>query len=660
MRGWIAGLLALGLAWPAAGEEGMWTFQNVPAAAMRQAYRWAPDEAWLGRVAAASVRIASGCSASVASPNGLVLTNHHCISACLTAADGADLRAEGLAAGERRCPGLAVDAPALAREVTAEIERATAGAPPGAFAARRDAEIARLIGDCPADLCEVATLYQGGQYWLYAYRRFSDVRLVFAPEAAIAHFGGEADNFEFPRHAFDVALLRLYERGRPAQTPAYLSLRAAPLREGELTLIAGYPGATERLLTTAQLAFQRDLVLPLRLALLRDLQARVQAYALQGEPQRRASAEMLYTSANLLRALEGRRLALADPETFAMATRREAALRARFERDALLRPVAAGAWDEIDAAMAAYRGFYVAHQLAELRLGQGAQVMAWARQLVRATGEARERPAPMLAAAPPDRGVEEARVHSWLARVEALLPADHPLRRHALAAQEPAALAARLVRGTTLSDPAVRRALWQGGPAAVAASADPLIVYMRAWDEEALALRAQYEAQVERPVALAQERIGQARFRAFGDSAYPDATFALRLSYGRVAGWTEPDGRRIGAMTTIGGLWPRVTQIAPHIAPARWLAARGALDEGVVFNAVTTNDTIGGYSGSPVLDRDGRIVGVAFDGNAHSLAGAYIYDGARNRTVIIAAQAIEAALRRVYGLDALADELAGR
>lgn len=675
MRGWIAGLLALGLAASAQGEEGMWTFQNVPADSMRAAYRWAPDEAWLARVQGASARIAAGCSAAVVSGRGLVLTNHHCVSTCLTSRDGADLRAEGVRT-ERRCQGMTIDAPLGARDVTAEIEAATTDAAPAAFARVRDEAIARLVAACEADACEVAPLYQGGQYWLYSYRRFTDVRLVFAPEADIAHFGGEDDNFQFPRHAFDVALLRLYENGRPAATPAHLSFRAEPLRDGELTLVAGYPGATERLLTIAQMAQQRDQLLPLRIAMLRDLRSRVQIYALQGEPQRRASAELLYSAGNLVKALEGRRAALADRETFGLAERAEAALQAHLNRDMLLAPVAAGAWREIEAASRAYAGFYAAHQLAEPRLGQGSVAMIWARHIIRAADE-RETPetrrlAPyagaQLAATRAfvlngdvmDRGLEEARVVSWLTILETALAADHPLRRRALGDEAPEALAARLVRGTTLFDPAVRRALWDGGAAAVAASTDPLIVYMRAWDSDARVLRARYEQDVEAPIARAQERIAQARFRAFGDDVYPDATFSLRLSFGRVAGWTEPNGRVVGPLTTLGGLWPRAGAAAPMIVPQSWLSARGALDDRIVFNAVTTNDTIGGSSGSPVLDSEGRIVGVAFDGNIHSLGGAYVYDGRRNRTILLSAQVIDAALRRVYGLDALADEMAGR
>lgn len=679
MRGWIAALAALALTASARAEEGMWTFQNLPEAAMRAAYGgWAPDQAWRERVSASSVRLASGCSGAVMSGAGLVLTNHHCVSACLAAlgGDGANLLAEGFAAAgrgeERRCPGLVVDAPLSATDVTEEIERAAGGAPPALFAIARDAAFGRLVAACEqsADSCEVVTLYQGGQYWLYAYRRFEDVRLVFAPEGAAAHYGGAAANFQFPRFAFDVALLRLYENGSPARTPTHLSLRARPLSEGEPALIAGYPGATERLLTSAQRRFQRDVALPFRIALLREWSAQLSAYAAPDARAAQAAADELYTVENLLKALEGRRAALADAALMAAADNAEAAFRAHLARDSVLAPVAAGAWEEIEAASNRRRAAYAAYQLAEPRLGQGSDLMLWARHIVRAAdaaagpdasrlpayraGRLEATRASVLREMQLDAGLEQARIASWLTAIAAELPASHPLRQRALGAETPEALAARLVQGTALFSSAARRALWNGGSNAVASSADPLIVFMRGWESEARALRQQYETEVEGPIVRAQERIAQARFRAFGDTLYPDATFTLRLSHGRVAGWRE-GGAAVPALTRLGALWSGADPVSP-----RWLAAAGALDNGLAFNAVTTNDTIGGYSGSPVLDRDGQVIGAAFDGNMHSLGGAYHYDGARNRTVIVTAEIIDAALRRVYGLDALADELAGR
>lgn len=675
-----AALSVLAFAGAAAAEEGMWTFDSFPVERMRDDAGWAPDQTWLDRAMRASARI-PGCSASVVSGQGLVLTNHHCVIACVQSLSSAerDFLAEGFQARSReqelRCGGMYAQVLTSIEDVTSRLDAATASAPPDQFADLRDAEIALIQRDCNvgARRCEVVTLYQGGRYALYTYRRFDDVRLVFAPEHAMAAYGGVADNFNYPRFAADFAFLRVYAGGAPAATPNHLSLRFTPVEEGELVLAAGNPGATSRFRTVAEMAFERDVHLPWRVASLQAARERVRAYAGLGAEQSRQSASTLQSLENLHMVLAGRLAALRDVAQFARAGAREEDLRARVDRNAAARREVAGAWAEIEAAQARHRAVFYPYQYLELRAAEGSQLFAWARDIVRAAAEA-DRPAgerlpryaearrPALAQAVlAERGVvvplEQIYLEAWLAGLAAHLPAAQASR--VLAGEAPAALAARLAQ-SRLGDAAYRRELWEGGAAATAASDDPLIVFVRAWDSEARAIRAQYHAEVEGPVARAHERIARARFRAFGVSEYPDATFTPRLTYGRVEGWTEPNGRVYPPYTRLGALYDGAAGAAARTLAPSWVDARGRLDPGVIFNLTASVDITNGNSGSPLLDRESRVVGVLFDGNTHTLGGEYYYDGERNRAISVASTLIQASLVNVYGMDGLAAELEGR
>jgi hypothetical protein len=684
-----AAAVVAALAWSAApaafADEGMWTFDNFPAERVRQAYGFAPDQAWLDRVRAGSARLEGGCSGAIVSAEGLVQTNHHCVVDCVQnlSSAGADLVTTGFRARtraeERRCPGAAVQVLDAISDVTQQIEAATAGIGAEGFSRARDAEIARLESACRSGVanrrCQVVTLYQGGQYKLYAYTRYDDVRLVFAPELSAAFFGGDPDNFNFPRYCFDIAYLRLYADGRPVATPNPLRWRTTPLSDGELTFVSGNPGSTSRLLTEAQLAFQRDHFLPWRLATLSELRGRLLTFAAEGPEQARIASDTLFGVENSFKAFTGRRLALVSAQGDALVSRAEADLRGRVQRNRASAREAGGAWDEIAQATQTYRGFYLAHQYAEVRAGGGSELFAWARHIVRGAAE-RAKPnaerlpayadarlpsleAGLFAETPVEPALEQMLLQFWLEKMREYMTADDPLVRRALGRESPEGLSARLVVGTRLADPAERRRLWEGGAAAIAASEDPLIVFVRSWDDDARALRTRYAQEVEGPIARAQERVARARFRAFGDATYPDATFTLRLSYGRVAGWTEPGGRAIAPFTRVAGLYDRATGAAPYQLAPSWAQARARLDGETIFNVSTTNDIIGGNSGSPLLDREGRVVGAAFDGNIHSLGGEYFFDADLNRTISVAVTAIESALVNVYGMEALARELRG-
>jgi len=669
--------LALAAA-PAAAEEGMWAFDNVPTEAMRAEYGWAPDQPWLDRAMRGAARVTGGCSAAVASGEGLALTNAHCVAVCArnTEPDAPAFVADARAA-ERRCPGLVIDVMESLTDVTADIGRAAAG---GAdFVRARDAEIQRLTRACAQDgqrsggrWCEVVTLYQGAHYHLHAYRRYTDVRLVFAPEQRAAYFNGAADNFRFPRTAFDVALVRLYANDAPARTPSHLDMRASPLIPGELTLVAGHPGPTERSLTAAQLVFQRDVFLPWRAAALTDLRARLASYASRGPLEAQNAAAPLFTLDNTLRAIELRRAALARPDALATVEAAERDLQARVRRNAAATRETGDAWNEIAAATRAYATFITAYQYAEGRPGEGSELIGWARALTRWAAE-RDTPdamrlrgfssaripalqAEVTGVSAIEPGLEQTLIEFWLARLANDLGARNPLTQRILGGEAPAALAARLVSTTTLIDAGARTLYWQGGAAAIAASPDPMLTFMQRFDSDARALRTRYETEVEAPIARAQERIARARYRTFGRELAPETTFTLRLSYGRVQGWREPSGAEIAPFTRLSDLYARA-EATPDLLSPTWRAAQSKLDGGMVFNAVTTNDIIGGNSGSPVLDRSGAIVGIVFDGNEHSLGGAYFYDQNLNRTVIVTSPIILAGLERVYGMETVAREL---
>lgn len=675
MRAAVAALSCFAFAsTPAIGEEGMWTFDNFPTARMRAQLGWAPDQAWLDRVMVGTARL-PGCSGSNVSSQGLMLTNHHCAIACIRALSTAeqDYLANGFTArtreDERRCAGMSMVLLQGITDVTQRIETATSGVAPDAFAQARDAEIVRIRAMCPRGFaCEVVTLYGGARFALYRYKRYDDVRLVFAPEHAMAAFGGAADNFNFPRYCLDVAFLRVYENGAPVSTPRHLRMRWTPIEADEIALVAGNPGFTSRLLTTGELTFQRDFVLPWRLESLRAARTRMQRFAALSPDNARSVADVLQTTENSLKMYEGRLAALRDEASFQRAVAAETDLRTRVRRNQAATREVGDAWGETQRAETAYRSFFYQHQYLEAGAGAGSDLFTWARDLVRGAEERTKPNAERLARysdariglveqtlradRPVDRGLEQVNLAIWLEGLRTRL-GSAPAVQRVLGGAQPEDLATYLTQ-SHLDDPEVRMALWRGGAEAIAASTDPMITFVRSWDADARAARARYVRDVETPVALAHERIARARFRAFGLDHYPDATFTPRLSYGRVTGWTEASGRAVAPFTQLSGLYEQ-----PGVTP-RWIEARPRLDAATLYNVTSSNDIISGNSGSPLLDREGRVIGVAFDGNLHSLGGEYFYDGNLNRMVSVTSTAMRAALAEVYDMDALVAEMEAR
>jgi hypothetical protein len=660
----------------ARAEEGMWTFDNFPAARMRAEMDWAPDQAWLDRAMRATVRLPT-CSGVNVSAEGLVLTNQHCIVACLNQISTAENNyfVRGFAARTReqeaRCPGLAVQVLESVTDVTERVNAAAEHAEGQAFARVRDAEMARIEAECASGAvrCEVATLYEGARYTLYRYRRYDDVRMVFAPEYAMAQFGGDDQNFQFPRTCVDVALLRLYVNGAPAATLAHLNVRVTPPQADEIVLAAGNPGFTARLKTVAEFEFERDMYAPWREAALNDARARIAQYVARGPDEARLASDVLETVANDAEAYAGRRIALSDASGLARVTATQEDLQARVARNQAAQREAGDAWGEIARAEAAYRPFFYAHQYAEARAGERSLLFAWARDIVRGAAERAKPESERLPRyAPPQlaridafvRGArlvrtdwETVNLSVWLTQLDRYVrPENAALATRILGEETSDVLAARLA-ASRLSDPAYRAELWAGGAAAVAASDDPMIVFVRGWDSEARALAARYEESVEGPRARAHERIAQVRFRAFGDDTYPEASFSPRISYGRVVGWREGE-TDVGPFTRLADMMSATPRGAAFAVTPVWRAAR--LNANTVVNFTSSTDIISGNSGSGLLDRGGDVVGVVFDGNIHALGGEYYYDAAHNRTVSVSSQMIAAALN-VYGMDALLPEM---
>jgi hypothetical protein len=669
----------------ARAEEGLWTFDDAPTGAVRASVGLRLDRPWLTHLQRASVRLTSGCSGSVVSPQGLVLTSQHCIADCAQSLSGpgADHVRDGFLAqgraAESHCPGLQAEILTAIVDVTGAVHAAAAGKFGQDYVATRQSALAgaetSVCGADPRLRCQVISFFDGAQLKVYKYRGYNDVRLVFAPEADAAFFGGDVDNFAFPRFALDFAFLRLYEDGQPAPTPDYLAWSTAPPKAGEAVVLAGNPGSTQRHLTAAQLAILRDVALPTEALQEAELRGRLTAFSQNDAEHRRVARQALFEAENTLKVLKGRLAALQDPALLEGRRDEERELKARLVVDPKLAAVVGDPWGEIVEAQRAYRDQYLLWRQLEAAAGGGSQLFDYARMLVRGTLE-RSKPASerlpdfadsrlpllekiLLDPRPVSADLETLQLEFWLSKTRESLGVDSPAAGAFLGKEGPASLARRLATTSRLADPALRRALWEGGPAAVRASSDPLITYVLATDPISRAARRLWEDEVVGPSLRAGERIDRLRFALAGRPVYPDATFSLRLSYGKVAGATN-DGAQRQPFTTFAGLFARATGAAPFELPARWREAQSRLDPAATLDFLTTTDIAGGGSGSPVVDAEGKIIGAAFDGNLASIAGDFVYDGERNRTISVATMAIDEALAKVYGANALLAELAGR
>jgi hypothetical protein len=668
----------------ARADEGMWTFDNFPIQTVNAAYGVNIDQAWLDRVRGAAVRIA-GCSASTVSPEGLVLTNAHCVISCVQDLSSTenDYVKNGWSPAtreeERRCPGQTAEILTDITDVTDRVLAAGAGLEGAAFVQARSAVNQAIQTEAcnndPKLTCQVISFYRGGRYALYTFRKYEDVRLAFSPEYQAAFFGGDPDNFNFPRYSLDFGLLRLYEDGRPVATPNHLKWNAQAPREGEVTFVAGNPGTTNRLLTQSQLERLRDQQLPIQLIQASELRGRLLQYSTRDDEARRVALDPLTSLENSFKVYYGQQGALTDRDFFGGKAEAEAELRARVAADPALATRIGDPWGELATVQATASDLYLPYRQLETNAGGGSVLYNYAKAIVRAAKE-RAKPAAerragyteadiarmaqrLAAVTPIERDLEEIYLSYWLSKTREYLTVDAPAVKDLLGRESPEALAERVVEGTRLGDPAFRAQALAMTPEELAAANDPMIDLVLRSDQSAQLVRAQWEAGVGAPTARAAERVAQARFAVYGQNLYPDATFSLRLSYGAVKGWSER-GREIEPFTRFAGLYERATGSAPFELAPRWTAAEDEIDKDVVFDFTTTNDIIGGNSGSPVINAAGEVIGAAFDGNIHSLGGAFGYDGTMNRTVVVSTAAITEALRTVYDQPRLLAELGVR
>ena len=667
------------------GDEGMWTFDNLPVKLLKDRYGFVPKQDWIDHLRLASVRFNDGGSGAFVSKNGLVLTNHHVALGQLQkmSTPKKDYVKEGFFArglkDEIPCPDLEVNVLVSMENVT---ERVLAAVDPKASDKdqneQRKGEIARITKSSTDETglrSDVVELYQGGEYWLYRYKKYTDMRLVMAPEIQAAFYGGDPDNFTYPRFALDFAFFRVYEDGKPVEIEHYLKWSKDGAADGELVFVTGHPGRTDRLDTVAQLEYARDLGLPLYLKVAAERRADYYAYAKLGAEQERRSKDRIFGIENAIKAVTGEYEGLLDPKLFASLKGAEDALRESVasSADGSVRS-AKGSWDKIAAAV---KKAGARRLQSTYRRYDATKVAGLANQIVRYVAEV---------AKPNDKRYEEFR-DSALESLKFRLFSPAPIYpdmeefflrraledaarelgdkdefvRAALGGGDPAKVAKDLIKGTKLFDVAERKKLIEGGEKAVADSDDALIVWARRLDPVYRAQRKWYEDEIESVTVAEGKRIAKARFAVYGKSTYPDATFTLRMSYGKVAGY-EQGTTLVAPFTTFYGLYDRAighSEKHPFDLAPRVKAAQKKLSLATKVNFVTTNDIIGGNSGSPIVNAKGEYVGLVFDGNIQSLVGRYAYDDARNRTVAVHSSGIIEAMRSVYGMGKLADEVVG-
>jgi hypothetical protein len=665
----------------AAGLGKMWTFDNPPLDYLEERYGFRPTPDWLEHMRLSSLR-SGGCSASFVSADGLVMTNHHCSRGCISAVSDAehDYYEDGFHAATREeepvCPGLALDQLIEIEDVTQRVDAAAPAGVSDEEATRLKAEArGRIQEECASATgyrCQVVSLYNGGIYSLYKYRRYSDVRLVFAPEGQAAAFGGDPDNFTYPRHDLDVTFWRIYENDEPFHPEHYLTWSEAGAVEGEMILITGNPGTTLRLRTVAQLEYLRDASytgqlesFEQRLAVYRELAAKDEAAA-------RLYRDNIFFLENSFKQFVGYVKGLNDPQLMGSKQAWERSFRAAVEADARLQAEYGSAWDEIARINHVLTQLYPESRhtsFANLRtLGLARDIVRYTAELAKPATEramseedlaALERG--VFSERPIDQDFEEKLLALRLAAARDVLGAEHPWVQAALQGREPAAAARVLIRETALTEVAARRALVEGGVAAVEASRDPAIVLARTTDARAREL-AQQREELEAVEAVHEGRVARALFEVYGTMLPPDATFTLRLQDGVVRRYTY-NGTYAPYKTTFYGLYDRAASFdyeEPwHLAP-RWVERKDALDLSAPLNFVSTADIIGGNSGSPVVNRNAEVVGLVFDGNIEFFPHRFLFreDGS-GRTVSVHSVAIIEALRKVYDAGALADEIQG-
>jgi hypothetical protein len=662
----------------AGADEGMWPLNRFPTALLHKKSGFTPSPQWLERAQLASVRL-PGCSGSIVSASGLVMTNYHCAVGCVESLSSKDsnLLQTGFHAAtpaeERVCPGVQINQLTAITDVTERVVAGTKGTEGEGFAKARQALFATIERECAtADdvTCQVVTLYRGGKYDLYKYHRYSDVRLVFAPEFDTAFFGGDPDNFMFPRYNLDLAFLRLYEGGAPIRATHRFSWSPAGASAGDPVFVTGHPGTTLRQYTVSQLEFERDVRLATDLAYYSERRGLLTEFRRRGDEQARLAAPALISVENTLKVFRGQSSALADPALLERKRADEADLRRQLAARRDLQQRFGGAWDAIAAAVRDKRELW-RRSSAFSRL-TGSQLFGQAITLVRLAAEQAKpneqrlpeytesalpaRRQQVAAPRPYSKEMDTVLFTHVLTHLREQLGVDDPAIKALLGTRSPDEAAAAAIGGTRLDGAALRVELMKGGTAAIDASTDPLIALAKAVDPFAREARRRLEEGADAVIDRNQELVAQARFAILGETVYPDATFTLRVSTGTVKGWTEA-GHDVTPFTTFRGLFDRVTGSAPFVLPDRWMGSKTSVALDTPFNLVADTDIIGGNSGSPMIDSGGRVVGLVFDGNIHSIGGEYWFDASKNRTVAVDSRGIREALKSVYKADRVLAEI---
>jgi hypothetical protein len=663
-------------------EEGMWTFDNPPLKQFKEKYGFAPEQAWLDHLRLSCVRLNDGGSGSFVSPHGLLLTNHHVARGQLqkNSTSAHDYLQNGFYAKtpdeEMKSQDLEVNVLVSMEDITRRVLDAVKNAQTAeqAFTARRaiTADIARESEKKTRLRSDVVTLYQGGEYWLYRYKRYTDVRLVFAPEQQIAFFGGDPDNFTYPRYDLDLALFRVYENGKPIDSKDYLTWRPEGAADEELVFVAGHPASTSRLDTMAQLLYDRDSVEPNLLNIFKHRIAVLTRYSARGTEQAREAGSRIFGLQNSLKVFEGRYKGLLDPAVMGKKQTEEEQFKAAVMGNPEWKNAYGGAWNAIaeaenKAATRVKEDFFTGLDSALANIAQ--EIVEYVAEIKKPDGERLDGyhdaqleslKFELASPAPIYKGMEIARMTGALQQDMQENGSD-PFLQLILNGKPPSEVATELVNGTKLTDPAVRKQLIDGGENAVAVSQDPMIVLARKLDPIRRERIKWKEDKVESVEKRAGEQLGKARFLVYGKSTYPDGTFTLRLSYGQVKGYPM-NGTKAPSKTTFYGLYDRANSFdfkGPFFLPSRYSDGRSKLDLATPLDFVTTNDITGGNSGSPVVNRNGEIVGLIFDGNIESLVGDFVYDREANRAVAVHTAAMTEALKTLYGAQAVIDEMQG-
>ncbi len=665
-------------------DEGMWLYNAFPSELVQKQYGFLPTQQWLDHLRLSSVRFNNGGSGSFVSADGLAFTNHHVGADCIgkLATSGADYMKTGFyaktRAEETKCPDLELNVLVAIEDVSAKVKAAAPASMSTANAgqAQRSA-MSAIEKDCATASglrCDVVTLYSGEVYNLYKYKKYTDVRLVFAPEFAAAFFGGDPDNFTYPRYDLDITFFRIYENDKPVHLDNYLQWSKTGVKDGDLIFVSGHPGGTDRLKTVAELQFLKDVDYPSRLASYKRRIAMLQKFSAESPENARIAQEGIFGLQNSQKAIIGRDEGLQDMTVLSrMKTAESDREKAYMDKN----PGGTNPWQEISNAEKVNREIYDALVYVERMRGLNSDLARLARTLVRAGVEKakpngdrlrdyRDSALPSLeqelfSTAPIYKNLETLTLADSLAEMQQALGAEDPVVKSALGGKSPEEAARALVAGTKLDDVSVRKALYAGGDAAIQASTDPMIVLMRSVDPEARAVRKRFEDEVDAVVRRDGATIARARFAQTGFTQPPDATFTLRLSYGTAKGYEEK-GKKISYSTNFAGAFQHSQEHgdkSPYNLAPSWLKMKSKLNLETPLNFVSTADIIGGNSGSPIVNKDNEVIGIVFDGNIQSLVWNFYFDDKQGRAVQVDSRGIIEALRKIYGADTLADELTG-